>query len=295
MGSLALDSIETPSGSVENEPGGSALFASVAASLFTGVRIVATVGKDFPEGLLATLGKRGIDTQGVVVEEGETFKWGGIYESNMNKRRSVFTRLGVFERFDPLLPDDFRDSRHVFLANIDPDVQLRVLRQISSPDFVLCDTMNFWIAGKRSSLLELAKHVDVLLMNDEEALELSGETGILRAGRWLLAIGPRYVVVKKGEHGALLFGPEGVFSAPCFPVYDVVDPTGAGDTFAGAMLGYLSQCEKADFAALKQAVIHGSVVASFCIEGFGARKLLSLERTAFEKRLAEFLSMIRVA
>lgn len=295
MGSLALDSVETPSGSVENEPGGSALFASVAASFFTGVRMVATVGSDFPAELLATLAQRGIDTQGVSVEDGETFKWKGIYERNMNTRRSVFTKLGVFEKFDPLLPECYSDSTHVFLANIDPDIQLRLLRQVRAARFVLCDTMNFWIGGKRSSLLELVKNVDVLLTNDEEAQELSGQSGVLKAGRWLLGKGPRYVVVKKGEHGALLFGSEGLFSAPTFPVYEVVDPTGAGDTFAGAMVGYLSRSEKADFTALKQAVLHGSVLASFCIEEFGARKLLSLGRQELEVRLRAFFEMMRIS
>jgi sugar/nucleoside kinase (ribokinase family) len=294
MGSLALDSVETPTGSVEDEPGGSALFASVAASFFTPVRIVAVVGSDFPGAILATLEKKGIDIEGVVTGDGETFRWRGIYENDMNRRRTLFTKLGVFEKFDPCLPARYCDSRHVFLANIDPDIQMRVLRQVSPPRFVLCDTMNFWIAGKRPSLLDVIREVDVLLTNDEEALELSGETSLLKAGRWLLSVGPRYVVVKKGEHGSLLFGPEGVFSAPSYPVFDVVDPTGAGDTFAGAMLGYLSQCETVDFAAMKKAVINGSVLASFCVEGFGARNLLLLSRAELENRFNVFLDMIRV-
>ncbi|MFQ6103196.1 MAG: PfkB family carbohydrate kinase [Candidatus Glassbacteria bacterium] len=294
VGSIALDSVQTPAGVVENEPGGSALFASLAASFFTDVSIVATVGTDFPEAVLKRLNERRIDTRGITVEEGETFKWCGVYEENLNKRRSIFTELGVFERFSPHLPGPYRASPHVFLANIDPDLQKDVLRQVNSPRMSLCDTMNFWISGKRETLLELLKEINVLLINEEESLEFSGESSVLKAGRWLLERGPGNIVIKKGEHGAILFGQSEIFAVPSFPVYDVVDPTGAGDTFAGAMIGYLSQFERPGFNELKRSMVEGTVLASFCIEGFGARKILALSKEELEERTGYFLRMIRV-
>lgn len=295
IGSVALDSVQTPSGSVEDEPGGSALYASIAASFYTDTRVVATVGTDFPDHVLTALEDRSIDTEGVTVEEGDTFRWSGIYEDDLNKRRSIFTKLGVFEKFKPRLPASYRELPHVFLANIDPDLQMDVLDQIKHPRLVLCDTMNFWINSKRPSLQKLLGKIDILLINDEEAKEFSGETNILKAGSWLLEKGPHSVVIKKGEHGASLFGSSEFFSLPSYPVYEVIDPTGAGDTFAGAMIGFLSRFEKPGFEELKQSLVAGSVFASFCIEGFGARRLLSLKKEEISARTKEFLEMFRIS
>jgi sugar/nucleoside kinase (ribokinase family) len=294
MGSIALDSVTTPAGKVEREPGGSALYAGLSASFYTGVKIVATVGTDFPDEVLSRLRTRSIDTDGISVEEGETFQWCGIYEEDINKRTTVFTRLGVFEHFDPKLPDSYRTERHVFLANIDPVIQAGVLAQMSSQTFTLCDTMNYWIRGKRESLLDVLGKVDALLINDEEALEFSGKTSLLHAGRWLLDQGVGYVVIKKGEHGAVLLGPSDIFALPSFPVYQVVDPTGAGDTFAGAMAGYLSLVEQPGFSELRRAVVRGTVLASFCIEGFGARRLFDVNEEEIGSRTRRFLDMIRI-
>jgi sugar/nucleoside kinase (ribokinase family) len=294
VGSIALDSVQTPSGSVENEPGGSALFSSIAASYFSEAKIVATIGTDFPESVLVKLNERGIDTNGITVEEGETFKWAGVYEEDLNKRRSIFTELGVFEKFNPDLPEAYRGSPYVFLANIDPDLQEEVLKQCYSPKMILCDTMNFWISSKRSSLVKLLEKIDILLLNDEEAREFSGGTNILKAGQWLLERGPKYVVIKKGEHGAILLGASEMFSLPSFPVYEVIDPTGAGDTFAGAMIGYLSKFEDPGFGELKRSLVSGTVLASFCIEGFGAEKLLSLSTEELEERTENFLEMLHI-
>ena len=207
VGSIALDSIQTPTDSVKDEPGGSALYASIAASFYTSASVVATVGADFPEDVCPMLEERGIDTTGINIEEGETFRWSGVYEEDPNKRRTLLTNLGVFEKFRPELPENFRRTPFLFLANIDPDLQRDVLRQVDSPTMTLCDTMNFWISGKRDSLTQLLKEIDILLINDEEAREFSGEISVLKSGKWLLEQGPRYVVIKKGEHGALLFGP----------------------------------------------------------------------------------------
>lgn len=292
VGSVALDSIQTPAGSVEDEPGGSALYASVAANFFSSVHVVATVGSDFPRDVCPKLEEHGIDTTGITIEEGETFRWSGIYEEDPNKRRTLLTNLGVFERFKPVLPDNFRKASFLFLANIDPDLQREVLRQVESPRLTLCDTMNFWISGKRESLTELLGEIDILLINDEEAREFSGEISILKSGRWLLERGPRYVVIKKGEHGALLFGRSEFFSVPSYPIYDVVDPTGAGDTFAGAMIGYLAGCPDPGFGDMKKSLINGSVLASYCIEGFGARRLLSLTEQEIASRRNTFLDML---
>ncbi len=294
MGSIALDSVTTPAGKVEREPGGAALYAGLAASIFTDVKIVATVGTDFPGEILSRLRGRSIDTDGISVEDGETFQWCGIYEEDVNKRTTVFTKLGVFEHFDPKLPDSFRDERHVFLANIDPVIQAGVLTQMNSKAFTLCDTMNFWIQGKRSSLLELLRKVDTLLINDEEALQFSGKKNVLHAGRWLLEQGISYVVIKKGEHGAILLGPSDIFAVPSFPIYRVVDPTGAGDSFAGAMAGYLSSVTEPGFAELRKAIVHGTVIASFCIEGFGARRLFDVTEEEIDSRTGQFLDMIRI-
>jgi len=293
VGSVALDSIQTPAGSVEDEPGGSALYASVAANFFTGASVVATVGSDFPRDVCPGLEERGIDTTGITIEEGETFRWSGVYEEDPNKRRTLLTNLGVFERFRPVLPDNFRKTPFLFLANIDPDLQREVLRQVEAPRMTLCDTMNFWISGKRDSLTKLLREIDILLINDEEAREFSGEISVLKSGRWLLERGPRYVVIKKGEHGALLFGPSRFFSVPSYPIYDVVDPTGAGDTFAGAMIGYLAGCPDPGFADIKKSLVYGSVLASYCIEGFGARRLLSLTKQEIESRRNNFLEMLK--
>ncbi|HKJ92528.1 MAG TPA: PfkB family carbohydrate kinase, partial [Longimicrobiales bacterium] len=235
VGSVALDSIETPFGRADDTIGGSATFFSAAASLFHPVQLVGVVGSDYPTEELAFLSDRGVDLAGLDRAEGESFRWSGVYSYDLNTRETLETRLGVFAEFRPRIPSQFRDAQWVFLGNIDPELQLDVLEQIHTPGLVACDTMNYWIEGKRDALLELLKRVDLLLVNDGEARELTGEHNLLQAARWIQDRGPRFVVVKKGEHGAILFTSETIFFAPGFPLEEVFDPTGAWDAFAGGL------------------------------------------------------------
>jgi sugar/nucleoside kinase (ribokinase family) len=288
VGSVALDSIETPFGSVTDTLGGSATFFSAAASLYCGVQLVGVVGSDFPLRDLAFLEKRGVDLSGLEQAEGESFRWSGVYSFDLNSRETLETRLGVFADFEPKIPDNFRDAEWIFLGNIDPVLQLDVLEQVRKPLFVACDTMNFWIEGKRAELLRLLQRVDLLMVNDSEARELSGDHNLLRAARWIQAHGPKMVVVKKGEHGAILFTKEFVFFAPGYPLEEVFDPTGAGDAFAGGFVGYLARAGSSEPVHLRRAMIYGSAMGSFAVEKFGVGRLIELSSREVHDRVCQF-------
>jgi sugar/nucleoside kinase (ribokinase family) len=288
VGSVAFDTVETPFGRAEKVLGGSASFFSVAASFFVPVNLVGVVGEDFGPEQLAAFSGRNIDVSGLERAEGKTFHWQGKYSYDLNSRETVCTDLNVFEFFKPKIPAAYRASSHVFLGNIDPVLQSEVLDQVERPRLVACDTMNFWISGKPRELGETLKRVDVLLINDAEARELSGEWNIVKAARAIRAMGPRTLVIKKGEHGVLMFSAEGSFAAPAYPLEEVFDPTGAGDTFAGGFVGYLCSTGRHADDGLRQAVVMGSALASFCVEAFSLDRLLRLTRAEIDERYRLF-------
>jgi sugar/nucleoside kinase (ribokinase family) len=291
VGSVALDTVETPFGRADDALGGSATFFSAAASLFGPVQLVGVVGDDYPVNALDFLSQRGVDLAGLEQAPGESFRWSGVYSFDLNSRETLETRLGVFADFEPKIPEGFRDAEWVFLGNIDPELQLRVLDQVHRPKFVACDTMNLWIDIKRDRLLELLKRVDLLLVNDAEARQLSGDFNLSRAARWIMDQGPRYLIIKKGEHGAMLFTPQSVFFAPGFPLEEVFDPTGAGDAFAGGFMGHLAQCGRGDDGDLRRAVIYGSVLGSFAVERFSVERFKDLTLDEIEERVRAFREM----
>ncbi len=293
VGSIALDDVETPFGKVTNSPGGSALYFSSAASFFAPVNMVGVVGQDFNLSLLDFLKKRQVNLDGLKIEKGKTFRWGGRYHSNMNLRDTIYTHLNVFENFNPEIPESYRDSQFVFLANIDPELQLEVLRNIHRPRLTVLDTMNFWISSKRQSLDKLIKLVDIIILNDEEICELTGIPSILQAARSLLYQGPKAIVIKKGEHGSVLVTKDDYFIAPAFPVEKVVDPTGAGDSFAGGFLGYLAECKSFNKMDLRRAVIYGTTIASFNVESYSFDKLKVIQRKDIEERVEQLRQMVQ--
>jgi sugar/nucleoside kinase (ribokinase family) len=293
VGSVAYDTVETPFGKAERVLGGSASFFSVAASFFVPVRLVAVVGDDFGEEQLAAFRDRPIDLEGLERTEGKTFHWGGKYSLDLNSRDTLFTDLNVFEFFKPKIPASYGASEAVFLGNIDPVLQRQVLEQVERPQLVACDTMNFWIDGKPEELRETLRQVQILLINDAETRELSGEWNLVKAARAVRKMGPQTLVVKKGEHGVLMFTEEGCFSAPAYPLEKVFDPTGAGDTFAGGFLGYLASAGEQGDAALRRAVVVGSALASFCCEAFSLDRLLTLTRSEIDERYREFQDLTR--
>lgn len=288
VGSVALDSIQTPLGEVENVLGGSATYASLAASFFTTPRLVAVVGQDFPTRHRRFLAARGVDLGGFVQAPGKTFRWQGRYGYDLNVAETLGVQLNVFQHFAPELPDGWHATPCAFLGNIDPELQLRVRRQLTKPRLVACDSMNFWIAGKRKALLKVLKVVDLLLLNDAEARQLTGQSHLGRVAQTLLRWGPSLVVIKKGEHGALLASREHYFSLPGFVVDDVHDPTGAGDSFAGAMVGYLAGQPRWTWDTVKRATIYGSAVASLTIEDFGIARLAKASPALVKRRVAVF-------
>ena len=288
VGSVAYDTVETPFGRAEKVLGGSASFFSVAASFFAPVNLVAVVGDDFSEKAMSAFQGRPVDLEGLERTAGKTFHWQGKYSYDLNSRETVCTDLNVFEFFKPRIPDRYRRSEHVFLGNIDPVLQRQVLDQVERPRLVACDTMNFWISGKPEELRRTLTGVDILLINDAEARQLSGEWNIVKAARAIRAMGPHTLVIKKGEHGVLMFSEEGSFAAPAYPLEEVFDPTGAGDTFAGGFLGYLAGSPTLDEAALRRAVIMGSTLASFCVEAFSLDRLLTLSRPEIDARYRLF-------
>jgi sugar/nucleoside kinase (ribokinase family) len=291
VGSVAMDTVETPFGKRERALGGSATFFSFSASFFDSVNLVAVVGKDFPKKYLDIIKSRPIDTAGLKVLEGKTFHWSGSYNYDMSQATTHTTCLNVFEQFKPDIPEEYRKIKYVFLANIDPDLQMSVLKQIEKPKLVACDTMNFWIAGKRDALLKLIRNVDVIILNEGEARQLTEQPNLVRAGKLIREWGPGRVVIKKGEHGALLFGDDRIFSAPAYPMESIVDPTGAGDTFAGGFVGHLAREGKTDWKTMCQAVIYGSVMASFNVEDFSLDRMRTLTEKEISYRYREFVSL----
>jgi len=288
VGSVAYDTVETPFGRAERVLGGSASFFAVAAAFFARVNLVGVVGHDFGEEQLAAFRGRTIDLEGLERMDGKTFHWQGKYSYDLNARDTICTDLNVFELFKPRIPESYRSSRLVFLGNIDPVLQREVLAQVDRPQVVGCDTMNFWIEGKRDELLKTLAEVDVLLINDSEARELSGEWNMTKAARAIRALGPQTLVIKKGEHGVVMFTDAGCFSAPAYPLEEVFDPTGAGDTFAGGFMGYLARAKTLDDETLRRAIIMGSTLASFCVEAFSLDRLVTLQRSEIDNRFLLF-------
>lgn len=287
IGTLAYDTIETTTERREDVLGGSAVYFSIAAAKFGPVNLVGVVGGDFGEGHLEDLRAAGIDTAGVEVAEGKTFRWSGRYEADWNTRHTLDTQLGVFEHFDPKVPADYADARYVFLANAAPAVQHKALGQCKNAKFVVMDTMNLWIDIARGDLERLLKDVDGLVLNDEEARMLTGEANLIRAAHAVREMGPDYVILKKGEHGAFILGDDVHFSLPAYPVASVVDPTGAGDSFAGGFMGWLASSESTEPRSLRRAMVYGTVTASFCVEGFGPDALAERGRAEVESRFNE--------
>ncbi|AKQ66301.1 Ribokinase [Myxococcus hansupus] len=289
VGSVALDSVETPFGQKEDILGGSATYFSTSASFFSPTRVVAVVGEDFPEGHLNFLRGRGIDLEGLTREAGRTFRWKGRYGYELNEAQTLDTQLNVFQSFSPKLPEAYRDTPYVFLGNIHPELQSQVLDQIKAPKLVAADTMNFWIQGSRQALIKTLSRVNLLFVNDGEARQLAGEHNVVKAARAILAMGPQRVVIKRGEYGALLFDGEHIFACPAFPLAEVFDPTGAGDTFAGGFMGALATSNGVvDSALLRRAMVMGSVMASFTVEKFSLERLREVTRPEIHARFAEF-------
>lgn len=294
VGSMAFDDLELPSGTELDVVGGSATYAAIAASLYAPARVVAVVGDDFPEPELAALSARHVDTSGIERARGKTFRWRGRYAANLASRETLDTQLNVFADFRPTLPADFRDSQYVLLGNIHPSLQLDVLDQIAAPRFVAADTMNFWIGGERATLCRVLARVDTLIINDEELRQLAEEHNVRRAAAKVLALGPRRLVVKRGEVGSMLFDEQGIYYAPAFPLETEVDPTGAGDTFAGALLGYLARQDATDGGALRRGLLVGSTVASYCVEGVGARRVRTVTSAEVDARLSELRALVHL-
>ncbi|HQW85779.1 MAG TPA: PfkB family carbohydrate kinase [Flavobacteriales bacterium] len=295
VGTVAFDRIETPFGVAEKTVGGAATYISLAASIFLDkIGLVSVVGDDFPTTVMDDLRRRGVDLQGLEVLQGkESFFWAGRYHYDMNSRDTLETRLNVLLDLDPTLPTTYTQAPYVMLGNLDPKVQAKVLDQMAErPALVVMDTMNFWMDSALEDLKRVIQRVDILAINDAEARQLSGEHSLVKAAARILAMGPRYLVVKKGEHGALLFGPDRVFFAPALPLEDVVDPTGAGDTFAGGFIGYLARTQDHSFDNLKRAIIVGSALASFTCEKFGIERLAEITREDIDRRVQQFVELV---
>lgn len=294
VGSLAYDNIATPYAARKNVLGGSVSFACAAASFFARCGMVAVAGADFSRASLNKLKRFGVDLRGLQITKGKTFRWSGVYEEDFNNRRTLCTKLNVFESFMPELPGEYRKSSFLFLANIAPALQAHVMEQIDAPRFVMADTMDLWINTARADLLKLIKKVDLLLLNDSEAKHLSGENHLITVARKLLKLGPRYLIIKKGEHGSMLVSKKRIFLLPAFPVDNVVDPTGAGDSFAGGFIGCLAAQKNISDAAMCKAMIYGTITASFAVEAFGIDKLSAITRNDVNKRVAEFIKMLHI-
>lgn len=294
IGTVAFDAIETPFGKTDKIVGGAATYASLAASYFYNkTKIVAVVGDDFKIEDIEVLNQHGVDTEGLQIKEGQkTFFWSGKYHNDMNSRDTLATELNVLENFDPIIPESYQDCEYLMLGNLTPQIQQTVIKRLKNrPKLIVLDTMNFWMDIMMDDLLETIKMVDVLTINDAEARQLSGEYSLVKAANKILTMGPKYLIIKKGEHGALLFHEDKIFSAPALPLADVFDPTGAGDTFAGGFIGYLAQVGTVNFNNMKNALIYGSALASFCVEKFGIERLLELEKSAIAERLQEFVNL----
>lgn len=293
VGSIGLDTVRTPFGERKDVLGGSASYASLAASNFGPVKLVGVVGSDFPTEYRELFASRGIDCQGLQVRAGETFRWGGYYEHDMNQAHTIYTELNVFADFDPVLPEAYRDAKFVFLANIDPRLQRKVLQQITKPQLVICDTMNYWIESARDELVETLRHVDIALMNEAEVRQLTNQPSVVKGAKEILSWGPWAVIIKRGENGATLFSADGCFSLPGFPLEEVIDPTGAGDCFAGGFIGYLAERGDVNHATLRQAIAVGSTMASLDVEAFSVDNIRDLGRAAIEDRYAAFNQLVQ--
>ncbi|HEU4993519.1 MAG TPA: PfkB family carbohydrate kinase [Gemmatimonadaceae bacterium] len=292
VGSVALDSVETPFGKADEVLGGSATFFSASACNLTPVQVVGVVGDDYPVDKLGPLEKRGVDFAGLERTQGRSFRWRGRYRHDLNVAETLETHLGVFSNFSPKIPPQFRKAPFVFLGNIDPRLQLNVLTQVDKPKLVACDTMNFWIESRRPDLLKLLEHVDAITLNDGEARQLTDRYNLVRAARWIMERGPRLVIIKKGEHGAFMFTGDTVFFAPAYPLEEVFDPTGAGDSFAGGFMGYLARSGDVSEASLRRAVIYGSAMGSFAVERFSIERLLEIDAKQLGARVADFRKLV---
>ncbi|MEZ5976800.1 MAG: PfkB family carbohydrate kinase [Planctomycetota bacterium] len=292
IGTLAFDSVETPYARRDDALGGSATFFAMSARYFTQVRLVGVVGTDFPDERLAEFRHVGIDTAGVEIADGKSFRWAGRYEADWNTRTTLSTELNVFEHFDPKVPERYADTRFVFLANGAPAIQAKALDQCKNAEFVVADTMNLWIDIARPELLALLKRVDGLVLNDEEARMLTGESHLLSAAKAVLKLGPKFCILKKGEHGSFLISEGTQFALPAYPVDQVVDPTGAGDSFAGGFMGYLAAVQNTHPATLRRAMLYGTVTASYCVESFSIDSLAKVGRSAIENRFNELHGLI---
>ena len=292
VGSVALDSVETPFGKADDVLGGSGTYFSSSASHFAPVQLVGVVGDDYPVHLLQPLADRGVDLAGLEKVSGSSFRWRGRYRHDLNSAETLETHLGVFSNFRPNIPAQFRKAPFVFLANIDPRLQLQVLEQVEKPRLVACDTMNFWIESRRPELIELLGHVDLITLNDGEARQLTEHTNLVKAARWILDKGPKHVLIKKGEHGAFMFTRESVFFAPAYPLESVFDPTGAGDSFAGGFIGSLAASGDLSDASMRRAVVVGSAMGSFAVEKFSNGRLLDVTRAEIDARVQEFRQLV---
>jgi sugar/nucleoside kinase (ribokinase family) len=295
VGSVALDNVATPFDKVDNALGGSAVYISLSASYFSGpVHIVGVVGEDFPKEYISMLESHDVICDGLqIVPGGKTFRWAGKYHYDLNTRDTLLTELNVFETFDPVIPDPLKKSKYLCLGNIDPTLQLKVLDQIEKPHFVVCDTMNYWIEGKKDELIKVFPKIDVLIINDSEARLLAHEPNLIKAAKAIREMGVPSLIIKKGEHGALLFTEDTVFSAPAYPLEMIHDPTGAGDSFAGGFVGYLHKSQDTSPECLKRAVVYGSTMASFCVEQFSTKGLEGLSNLRIQDRFREFLTISR--
>lgn len=291
VGTVAFDTVETPFGKGENVLGGSATYFSTSASFFTDVSLVAVVGEDFPEEHVRFLQSRDINTDGLQRIPGKTFHWTGKYGYDLNEAQTLDTQLNVLMDFKPVLPESYRDADYLFLANIDPDLQMEVLQQVRSPKLVACDTMNFWISSKPEALRKVLKKVDIVVINEGEARQFTGEANLVKAARAIIALGCKRLVVKRGEYGVLMFTADSVFAAPAFPLEDVFDPTGAGDTFAGGFMGYLANTGDLSDEGIRQALVFGSVMASFNVEDFSLNRMKRLDYREIENRYRSFKSL----
>lgn len=297
IGSVAFDAIETPYGKTDKIIGGAATYIGLSSSYFTkNLNLVAVVGEDFPNEDIKTLQDHGIDTKGLQIKEGEkSFFWSGKYHNDMNSRDTLVTELNVLENFDPIVPDDYQDCQYLMLGNLSPQVQKTVIGRLKDkPKLIVMDTMNFWMDIAMDDLKETISMVDVLTINDEEARQLSGEYSLRKAARVIRNMGPKYLIIKKGEHGALLFHEEQMFYCPALPLEDVFDPTGAGDTFAGGFIGYLAKQNSISFEAMKKGIVYGSAMASFCVEKFGTERLINLTQEEIDERVNEFVKLSQI-
>lgn len=294
VGSVALDSIKTPCGEKTDCLGGSATFFSLSAGYFSKINVVAVVGEDFPKEHISFLRKkRNIDLSGLQIKKGKTFRWKASYEYDINNPRTIDTQLNVFGEFNPIIPEKYRNSKFLFLANIDPDLQSNILKQIARPKIIACDSMNYWIKTKRPSLSRLLKCVDIFFTNDAEARMLAQTDNLLKAAKHIISLGPKISIIKKGEHGVLFCTKSSSFIAPAYLLENVVDPTGAGDTFAGGFIGYLSSQRKINDSVLRKAIVYGTIMASFSVESFSVNKLANLKKQDIERRYREFVKLTK--